>query len=376
MIHELRILILEDDAYDARLAIAQLEAAGYACRWQRVETRAEFLVHLEAAVYDVILADYSLPDFDGLTALRVVRAQHHDLPFILVSGQVGEEAAIESLKAGATDYVLKDRLTRLGPVVARALHEMEEQRKREQAEELLIQRSKLESLGELAAGIAHEINQPLAGISMGAENILFKFTHDMPAPQGYVEAKLKSILDYVQRIKQIIDHIRTFSREQSSERLETINVNAVCRNAVSMIQAQYRQHYVTVALNLAEPIEGVRGNQYRLEQVLLNLLTNAKFAVEQKARESSGTDYAKQITITTSCGPAGIYMDVEDNGIGIPPEQQERIFDPFFTTKDPEHGTGLGLSVSYGIIKDMGGDLSVESEPGRFTRLRIALPKA
>jgi PAS domain S-box-containing protein len=133
----LRLLILEDNPYDADLEVAMLEKAGYVCQWERVETRTEFLAHLDTPDYDVILADYNLPAFDGLTALKLFLERGLDLPFILVSGLLGEELAIESLKAGATDYVLKDRLSRLGPVVERALREKEEQRQRRQTEEAL-----------------------------------------------------------------------------------------------------------------------------------------------------------------------------------------------------------------------------------------------
>ncbi len=131
----LRVLILEDEAFDAELEIATLEEAGYVCQWERVETRAEFLTRLDAPNYDIILADYNLPAFDGLTALQLLLERDLNLPFVLVSGTLGEETAIESLKAGATDYVLKSHLTRLGPVVKRALREYEERRQRQQAEE-------------------------------------------------------------------------------------------------------------------------------------------------------------------------------------------------------------------------------------------------
>jgi len=129
------VLILEDEAFDAELEIATLEEAGYVCQWERVETRAEFLTRLDAPNYDIILADYNLPAFDGLTALQLLLERDLNLPFVLVSGTLGEETAIESLKAGATDYVLKSHLTRLGPVVKRALREYEERRQRQQAEE-------------------------------------------------------------------------------------------------------------------------------------------------------------------------------------------------------------------------------------------------
>ncbi len=137
MLSELQLLILEDDPYDAKLAVAQLKAAGYACDWQRVDTRKDFLAQLDVLTYDLILADYHLPDFDGLTALKLVRERELDIPFILVSGQVGEERAIEILKAGATDYVFKDHLIRLGQVVEHALQDMEELRQRKRAEEAL-----------------------------------------------------------------------------------------------------------------------------------------------------------------------------------------------------------------------------------------------
>ncbi|MEE8390126.1 MAG: PAS domain-containing protein [Anaerolineae bacterium] len=133
------LLIVEDNPYDAELQVATLEEAGYVCQWERVETRAEFLTRLAPRVpgYDLILADYDLPAFDGLAALKLFLEHDLDLPFILVSSTPGEETATESLKAGATDYVLKDRLSRLGMVVQRALREKEEQRRRKQAEESL-----------------------------------------------------------------------------------------------------------------------------------------------------------------------------------------------------------------------------------------------
>ncbi len=133
----LSLLILEDDAADAELEVALLEEAGYQCHWERVQTRDDFARSLREGHFDLILADYSLPAFDGMTALRLVRAQAVDIPFILVSGTVGEETAIESLKAGATDYVLKPRLARLVPVVQRALHECAEHRERQRAEDEL-----------------------------------------------------------------------------------------------------------------------------------------------------------------------------------------------------------------------------------------------
>jgi PAS domain S-box-containing protein len=135
---ELRILVLEDNIYDAELAIATLELAGYSCGWDLVSTREAYLEHIDRQCYDVVLSDYSLPAFDGLSAVRILRERDLDMPFILISGTLGEETAIESLKAGATDYVVKSHLERLVPVVGRALRERDEQRQRRQAEAALL----------------------------------------------------------------------------------------------------------------------------------------------------------------------------------------------------------------------------------------------
>ena len=125
MSSSLRLLILEDEPLDAELIVATLEEVDYVCQWQRVETRETFLEKLNGANYDLILADFRLPSFDGLTALKLFKKRNLNIPFIIVSGTLGEELAIESLKAGATDYVLKQRMQRLGPVVKRALREKE-----------------------------------------------------------------------------------------------------------------------------------------------------------------------------------------------------------------------------------------------------------
>jgi len=145
----LRLLIVEDSPRDAELEVATLEAAGYACEWQRVDTRDAFFQQITAPDYDLILADFTMPSFDGLTALRLLQERHFEIPFIIVSGTLGEERAIESLKAGATDYVLKTRLDRLVPVVERALREASEQRRRREAE------TARQEEGDIAAVLAH-----------------------------------------------------------------------------------------------------------------------------------------------------------------------------------------------------------------------------
>ncbi len=173
MSRELRLLILEDDPHDAELAVAHLERAGYSCQWERVETRQAFLARLETARVDLVLADYNLPSFDGLTALKLFRQRDPDTPFILISGTLGEEKAIESLKAGATDYVLKDRLSRLEPVVARALEEAQERRRRRRAEEEL----------RRATNMLNSILTSATEYAIAATDLNFRIIHYNPAAE-------------------------------------------------------------------------------------------------------------------------------------------------------------------------------------------------
>ncbi len=170
----LRVLILEDSALDAELDVATLEQAGYVCQWERVQTREDFEARIDSTPYDVILADYTLPVFDGLAALRVVLDRALDVPFVVVSGTIGEEIAIETLKAGATDYVLKTRLSRLVPVVARALAEHEERTQRAAAEAALrISEGRYRDLFENANDIVftHDLNGNFLSINKAAERL-------------------------------------------------------------------------------------------------------------------------------------------------------------------------------------------------------------
>src|SRR5258708_28873351 len=133
----LKLLILEDNAFDAELEVGKLQAAGYDCDWQQVQTREEFEASLDRTEFELILADYNLPNFDGLSALSLLRERGLEIPFVLISGTLGEERAIESLKAGATDYVMKERLERLAPVVAPALNQRLERASRRAAQHAL-----------------------------------------------------------------------------------------------------------------------------------------------------------------------------------------------------------------------------------------------
>jgi signal transduction histidine kinase/Flp pilus assembly protein TadD len=248
----------------------------------------------------------------------------------------------------------------------------EEVAKLEKQQILLMQKSKLESLGRLSAGIAHEINQPVTRLSLGLDNVLIRQSMGK-LDDSYLSQKCKDLFSDIDRIRVIIDHVRTFSREQSRASLEKINPNSVIENAIMLVQTQFKNHQVKLNKELDENIGFTLGNAFQLEQVMMNLLSNAKDAVEDKAQTIS--DYEKEIFVKTYQQENRIYLEVRDNGTGISEEALAKIFDPFYTTKSAEKGTGLGLSISYGIIKEMNGDIEVDSKDSEFTLMRIILPE-
>src|SRR5262245_17363618 len=166
---DLRLLLVEDSADDAELLIRELRRGGYTPRWLRVQTRAELRAALEQQTWDLVLADYSLPRFSAPEAFAVVKETGLDLPFIIVSGTVGEETAVEAMRAGVHDYLLKDKLTRLVAAAERELREAADRAERRKMQERLFTADRMVSVGTLAAGVAHEINGPLATVMLGLE---------------------------------------------------------------------------------------------------------------------------------------------------------------------------------------------------------------
>ncbi|MCD4737327.1 MAG: PAS domain S-box protein, partial [Bacteroidales bacterium] len=246
--------------------------------------------------------------------------------------------------------------------------------KREKQQQLLIQKSKLESLGEMAAGIAHEINQPLGVISLSLENLSHKIG-SKKITKKYFDEKFKAVFFNIEKMRQIIDHIRTFSRDQRSVMLEKIDINIAIRNALSMISTQYKIHGIEISVDFSDNLGFTIGNAVKFEQVIMNLLSNSKYAVDKRMERSNEFEYRKKIGISTYNEDEKIFIEFRDNGTGIDKNQLRNIFDPFFTTKEEGRGTGLGLSIVYGIIVEMNGDIKISSKKGSHTIATIVLPR-
>jgi PAS domain S-box-containing protein len=242
------------------------------------------------------------------------------------------------------------------------------QRKKIQVNQMHADR--MANLGQMAAGMAHEINQPLNIISMVVDKILFETekTHHVDIPM--LKDKSNKIFENLTRIRNIIDHIRVFSRSNVDYIPIAFNINLSIENAVSMISEQFKHHGIKIIMQLDEQIPELVGNTYQFEQVIINLLTNARDAIfEKKNAQVEYEDFT--IVIRSFLKKSFLIIEVIDNGMGIKEDDVDNILLPFFSTKEEGKGTGLGLSICYQIIKDMGGIIDISSI--RFQQTSIKL---
>jgi len=231
---------------------------------------------------------------------------------------------------------------------------------------------RMAGIGELATGMAHEINQPLNTISLAIDNILFSL-EKQNLTDTYLKAKINKVFDSINRVKKIIDHVRTFSRDQDDFGQVEFDINKSIQNSILMIEEQFINKSIKLKFKPDNTVPAINGNAYRFEQVILNMLINAKDAIEEKKKKDIKND-KKLIEVSTKKTEEQIIIEIKDNGTGINAENIEKVILPFFTTKAPGKGTGLGLSISYGIIKELGGDLEIRSTPKIGTSIFIKIP--
>jgi signal transduction histidine kinase len=383
----LRVLVVEDRPADAAMVVRVLREAGFAPDWQRVETEAEYLARLDPPP-DIILADYSLPHFSGLQALRLLRARNLTIPFILITGATGEEAAVSALQEGADDYLLKDRLARLGRAVKRAL-EQQALRKEKQLAVSALWDSERRSLREERAARAeaeaavrmrdefmtiasHELRTPVTAIKCTAQLLLSRYDRgDVTATE--VISRLRTVNAMSDRLNVLIADLLDVSRLRTGQlklRPEPIDVARLVRFVVDEQRVQLGAHY-PMTLRVLGVLPSLMADPHRLQQVLSNLLENAvKYSPD-------GGDV--EVTLITE-GP-GVLVCVSDSGIGLPIEAAETIFEPFGRASNAQvqqlPGMGLGLYIARQIVEQHGGRIWADSAgEGLGTRLSVWLPSA
>jgi len=236
----------------------------------------------------------------------------------------------------------------------------------------LIQASKMTNLEKMSAGIAHEINQPLNAIKMGSEYLCMMEERKHKVEKKDVRTVLKEISTQVSRAAEIVGRLKTFSRKADFSR-EVININDCIRSVNKIIGRQITLQNIDFILNLDESVPPVLAHNNRMEQVVFNLVTNARDAVNEKIE--TGRDIEKgMITISTFSDSKNVGVAIFDNGAGIEPDQMDSIFESFYTTKEMGEGLGLGLPIIQGIVRDYNGTISVKSRPGDGTSFKIMFP--
>ncbi|MGQ1909406.1 response regulator [Marinifilum sp. RC60d5] len=239
--------------------------------------------------------------------------------------------------------------------------------------QLLYKKSELESLGKMARSVVHEINQPLTGISMVMDNLLLRLSMDK-IDEEYIREKCSQVFNDIDRIKTFLSQIGIFNSSQKEDRNYSVNVNDVVKNAIDMVQKQYRNSKVNVKLDTDNKRLFIYGNKYKLEKVIIDILNNSYESVCEKYKSLNGKQTEKLIHISTELSDDKVVVVIKDNGFGIDPENLNYIFEPFFSTKQEGIRSGLGLYVSKNIVQKMNGKISVNSKKNEFTEMKLIFP--
>jgi PAS domain S-box-containing protein len=239
----------------------------------------------------------------------------------------------------------------------------------------LIQAGKMTTLGVMAAGMAHEINQPLNVIQVCADFFLKMLKRGAKIDDEDLRTMANDIVANVERATGVIKHVRDFARQSEPVR-SRVNINDPIRDVFKVLGHQLKVHDIEVLQDLDPDLPDIMAEHNRLEQVFINLVSNAIDAMDEKSNRADSQDSVKKLSLKSFAQGDDVIVHVSDTGTGMPEEVKNKIFEPFFTTKKVGKGTGLGVSISYGIVKDYGGDIEIESEPGKGTTFKLIFPAA
>lgn len=373
MKEHLNILIIEDSELDAELIIHNLKKAEYSISFKRIESASELTHALKENEWDLIIADYSLPQFDAPTALKILHDSGLDIPFIVVSGRIGEETSVAMMKLGAHDYLMKDNLTRLVPVINRELSEARVRKERKIAEEKIKQYvNQLEQINadkdKFFSILAHDLKNPFFGVIN-----LLKIIQDNLEKNDLKEIKnyIRIVYDTSKYVYKLLDNLLEWSRIQTGRiefNREIINIKEIIKDNIALLESQANNKFIKIHFDLKKDYV-VPGDENMLNVILGNLIGNAiKF-----------TPKNRDIFITVHDKVKYFEICIKDAGFGIEQENIQELFkiDSKFRRAgtNNEKGTGLGLVLCKEFVEKHGGKIWVESELEKGSEFKFTLPK-
>jgi len=372
MKQSLQILHIEDSEADFELVGHLLAKDGLNCQMKRVETRSQVFDELQNNSYDLILTDCKLPNFSGLHALEIARALRPEVPFVFVSGTIGEETAIESLRNGATDYVLKDHLSRLVPAVRRALAESEEKMLCRQLQNRMREAGRLEAISTLSHGIAHDFNNILT-IILGYASLL---TVESNRPNRVLEIA-DTITQAGRRGSDVVQQLLAFAHKSDSHMAST-DLNRAVQENLGLLQKKLPAK-IELRFTPTPNLPRVLIDTSQLERILLNLVSNSIEAMPDGGVITLATKLVSAAKVPGMLPELNegnyVCLEVTDTGLGMDPATRDHVFEPFYTTKERGRGTGLGLPVVYGLMQAQSGVIDLASRPGEGTTVFLYFPE-
>lgn len=369
---KVRILLLEDSESDAELISRELNRSDLKIILKHVGTRKNYLNCLLTFKPDLIILDYMLPEFNGMKALTYAKKILQTIPCIIVTGSINEETAVECMKAGADDYVLKDHIIRLVPAVIEALRKKEVLKEKKILRNKVAQLQKMRAICTLTGGIAHDFNNVLCGIKGFTDLILMDIEKEHP-----VYTDLKKIQSTTEYGTALINQLLIFTQQKHLDE-KIINLNNIIDDLSAMLKRLIGDE-INLITDLNRQLWDIRSDESNIKQIIINLILNARDAMQRGGEVLISTEnvdinrsnYNNRVLLKNG---RYVCFTISDTGIGMSNETLSRIYEPFFSLKDKSGGQGLGLSVVYSIVKQNKGSIDVITEPGAGTEIKIYLP--
>jgi two-component system cell cycle sensor histidine kinase/response regulator CckA len=361
MSEQLRIVHVEDSPEDVELIRHTLSREGYAPEVKRVETRAELVEALTHDAFDLILSDFTLPNFSGTQALEISSALKPDVPFIFVSGTIQEDTAIESLHNGATDYVLKDRPARLVSAIRRALRENRETALHTALEKRLHQARRLQAVSTLAGDVARDVSRLLLKIKNQA-HALSRECADTPRAHDLIG----KMVDTTDEGSELMHQLLAFAR-RSEARLTRVETGPFLQEAAAALRVLLPTN-IEVKLELPGELPALFADPEHIRRMLTNLALNSRDAMPEGGTITLSGEVVQFDSVAPQFSDLAdtpyLCLKICDTGSGMDEATRLRVFEPFFTTKFLRNGAGLGLPEVFGLMRTHNGLIDIQSQPG------------